>query len=191
MKEGENNLKLDTKAGVVPERIYIKSKHDTLGDNVRLPTADITTNPFTIDDDSQTGTKQGEQQQDQPQVETVDEHEDDEDYSPMDDPPLQEQPEVKTVDADDDEDVAEHLKLQRQPGDPNPKKEPLSFEKCNLHTLNPVDKGIPPEQMIDRTFLMPPQDDGTRVRAKIIKMVNDYKQNLADHPELVKFKMSG
>jgi hypothetical protein len=37
--------------------------------------------------------------------------------------------------------------------------------------------------MIDQTFLMPPED-GTRVRAKIIQRVNDYKDGMMDDPEL-------
>jgi hypothetical protein len=38
--------------------------------------------------------------------------------------------------------------------------------------------------MIDQTFLMPPEEDGTRVRAKIIQRVNDYKDGMMDDPEL-------
>jgi hypothetical protein len=33
-----------------------------------------------------------------------------------------------------------------------------------------------PDNLVDRTFLMPPKEDGTRVRAKIIKRVNEYKE---------------
>ena len=35
-KDGENNLKLDTEAGEVPERTFIKSKRDEEGDSVLL-----------------------------------------------------------------------------------------------------------------------------------------------------------
>ena len=38
--------KLDVEAGAVPERIHIKSKRDDEGDNVILPTIDLTVNPF-------------------------------------------------------------------------------------------------------------------------------------------------
>ncbi len=48
-KEGINNLKLDTEAGAVPHRIYIHSKRDG-DDNVILPTIDMSSNPFDIDD---------------------------------------------------------------------------------------------------------------------------------------------
>ena len=44
-KVGENNLKLDVAAGAVPERIYIHSKRK---DDDRLPTIDVTTNPYSI-----------------------------------------------------------------------------------------------------------------------------------------------
>ena len=57
-KDGENNLKLDTEAGEVPQRTFIKSKHDDEGDSVRLPTMDLSSDPF--DDD------QGEQEDEGP-----------------------------------------------------------------------------------------------------------------------------
>ena len=46
-KVGENNLKADMRSGAVPERYYIKSKR---ADEERLPTIDVATNPFTIED---------------------------------------------------------------------------------------------------------------------------------------------
>ena len=49
-KSGENNLKLDVEAGEVPQRVYIRSKRDSEGDNVVLPTIDVTYNPFDIDE---------------------------------------------------------------------------------------------------------------------------------------------
>ena len=42
--------------------------------------------------------------------------------------------------------------------------------------------------MINRTFLVPPEEDGTRVRAKILKRFRLNRRELADNPELVKFK---
>jgi hypothetical protein len=45
-----------------------------------------------------------------------------------------------------------------------------------LRTENPtVDPLAQPDNLVDRTFLMPPKEDGTPVRAKIIKRVNEYK----------------
>ena len=44
-KDMESNLKLDTEAGTVPERIYIQSKRDQDDDPV-LPTINISTIPF-------------------------------------------------------------------------------------------------------------------------------------------------
>jgi hypothetical protein len=49
-KEGINNLKLDTEVGAVSQRIYIQSKRD--GDNnITMPTINMSSNPFDIDDD--------------------------------------------------------------------------------------------------------------------------------------------
>ena len=48
--EGENNLKADTAAGAVPERIYIRSKREANGDVV-LPTIDVSQNPFFVNDE--------------------------------------------------------------------------------------------------------------------------------------------
>ena len=50
--------------------------------------------------------------------------------------------------------------------------------------------GLPPEKLIDRTFLMPPEEDGTRHRAKIMKMIDDHRTSskLEEHPDRIKFK---
>jgi hypothetical protein len=50
-KEGENNLKLDTKSGEIPSRVFIKSKRDSEDENVILPTIDLTFNPFNTPDE--------------------------------------------------------------------------------------------------------------------------------------------
>lgn len=48
--EGENNLKLDTAAGAVPERIYITSKRNVDDDKIILPTIDVSLSPFFVND---------------------------------------------------------------------------------------------------------------------------------------------
>lgn len=53
----------------------------------------------------------------------------------------------------------------------------------SLKTESPTVPGLLPEDMIDRTFLMPPQEDGTRVRAKIVQRVNEHKDHMLDDPE--------
>jgi hypothetical protein len=159
-KDGENNLKLDVEAGAVPERIYIRSKRDKEGDDVILPTIDLTNNPFDID---QTDPEEGET-------------EEGESTDPMDDPPLSEQPVVETVEEDEDE-----------PERPTTK-ESTKFDTDFLRTDNPTQPSLPPEEMIDRTFLMPPAEDGSRVRAKIIQHINEHKDELATHPEVIRFK---
>ena len=45
---GENNLKLDVEANAVPERIYISSKRNEEDPNTKLPTIDISTDPFQV-----------------------------------------------------------------------------------------------------------------------------------------------
>ena len=179
-KDGENNLKLDVEAGAVPERIYIRSKRDEEGDDVILPTIDLTNNPF----DTDYGTyEKGETAQDplvpeegetvlkdSKQGETVPK-------DPMDDPPLKEQPMVETVEEEQEEE-----RPNRQPT------EPLTFDTDFLRTENPTEPLLPPEEMIDRSFLMPPSEDGSRVRAKIIQRVNQHKDDIGQHPDMIKFK---
>lgn len=167
-KDGENNLKLEAEAGNIPQRVYIQSKRDGDPDSP-LPTIDMEKDPFEVyyeDDKKEDGEKK--------------------EPSPMDDPPLSQTPVVETV--DEDEDLADHLKQQRGPHDPNPNLEPRRFDTENLATDLPTEPGLPPERLIDRTFLMPANEDGTRVRAKIIEAINLHKDGMKDHPELVKFK---
>ena len=48
-----------------------------------------------------------------------------------------------------------------------PKEEPIEFVE-SLDTPNATVKGLKPEDLPGRTILMPPNEDGTRVRAKIL-----------------------
>lgn len=182
-KEMENNLKLDTEAGAVPEREHIKSKRDERSGETKLPTIDVSTDPFSVEfeDDDVSNSK--------PQHDDLDEEddiadEDDEDESPMDQP-LKDLPEVTTV--DDDEDLAEHLRDQRKPGAPNPDLEPLKF-KDTLENPNPTVKNLTPDQLVGRSFLMPPTADGSRVRAKIVEKIQQHKKKLEEQPDLIRFK---
>ena len=191
-KEGVNNLKLDVESGAIPERIYVKSKRD--GDkDLRLPTIDMNREPFDIPDSPEDG------EEEEPMDEVIPEkgelpattvQEGEREFStktsPMDHPTMSDLPTVETV--DDEEDLAPHLRDQRKPGDPNPEKKPLDFSLEHLDTPNPTTPGLPPEDMIDRTFLMPPADDGSRVRAKIIQIVEDHKTQGQSSPEFVRFK---
>jgi hypothetical protein len=270
--EGENNLRLDAEANALPERMFIQSKRDADGENVKLPTIDISTNPFTVQDHvsdkdkpaesldttnpveapirpkpgellhtssnengeqpavttdkgehktptSGNTTNKGEHKT--PTVETVYDEEDsddeswtpdsdddaeslfhdydtvesdDEEYTPMDDPPLSKRPTVDTVEDDDeDEELAPHLREHKDDGDPIISNRPLNLDLEDMATERPVEPNrLPPEEMKGRTFLLPPRDDGTRYRAKIIDMVNAHKDKAQEHamqnPEYIKFR---
>ena len=128
-------------------------------------------------------------------VETVDDDEDEEidrktlfpdPHTPMDDPALKDKPEVTTV--DEDEFLAPHNRARREPGASNPSNEPYDFSTDTLRTHNPTDHGLTPDEMIDRTFLMPPTEDGTRVCAKIVKRVQALRDEAHHQPEMIKFK---
>ena len=114
--------------------------------------------------------------------------EEDESYvSPFDSPPLSRRPIVEDV-PEEDELIAEHVKDKRAPGAPNPKSEPLKFDE-NFESVNPTEKGLPPEKVPGRYVLLPPDEEGTRVRAKIIERIDDYKNGIdQSHPELIKFR---
>ncbi|CAB9531775.1 hypothetical protein SEMRO_3963_G352240.1 [Seminavis robusta] len=86
-----------------------------------------------------------------------------EEPTPMDEPPLREMPPVETVN-DDDDNIASHQKDEPEKGSSS-MEEPFIFNKQHMKTDNPTESGLLPEQMIERTFLMPPAEDGTRVRA--------------------------
>ena len=97
-----------------------------------------------------------------PTVETVTEDDDDAPYLvPIDDTPLAQRPEV--LFPDKDEDLPPHLSEPRSCGAPNPEETPRDFSGQFLHAENPVlPMGLPPDKMIDGTFLMPPEEDSTR-----------------------------
>ena len=106
--------------------------------------------------------------------------------SPMENPPLKDEKE-KAWTTEDEADQPDYLQEQRKPGTPNPLKEPISF-KGFLKTHNPTESGLKPEEMINRTFLMPPLEDGTRYRAKIMEQVREHRDNGHTDPEYIKFR---
>ena len=110
------------------------------------------------------------------------------DWSPMDDPPLKNIPIVETI---NEEGYIEGLPEEARPRIPGQSvvdNKPAHLHSNDMDTPNPTVTGLPPEEMIDRTFLMPAEQDGTRHRAKIIELVNEHKKGLEDHPELVRFR---
>ena len=62
----------------------------------------------------------------------------------------------------------------------------------SLDTPNATVKGLKPEDLPGRTILMPPSEDGTQVRAKILQIVKDHKdkvgKDVGQMPEMIKFK---
>jgi len=93
-------------------------------------------------------------------------------HSAMEQPPLGETPFVETV--DDPEEEAAFA--------------PSGEKFTMVDTPMPTIKGLKPEDLPGRTFLMPPEEDGSRHRAKIIKIVNDFKNEADRDPEVIKFK---
>ena len=219
-KDGENNLKLDMEAGAAPERAFIKSKRDSEGDDVVLPTIDITRNPFNDPDEHLTtkgGDSQGEnspgetppsdkhggtpsndatatdttnnvpgEQPDttdnvlgeQPDSSTHDGY-----VSPMDSLPLRqhEEPTVETVDETE------------LTGLPEGEKQYFTKGVDSLKTDGLIlPNRLPPTEMINRTFLVPPQEDGSRHRARIIALVDKHMDDMLADPEraaeLAKFR---
>ena len=69
----------------------------------------------------------------------------------------------EAVPDNDKEDIAKHLHPKRQAGEPNPTGEPLELGDTPMHTENPTVKvgSIPVQDMPRRTFLMPPEKDGS------------------------------
>ena len=112
-------------------------------------------------------------------------------YTPMDDPPLSELPEVEGNIGDiDPEDIAPHLHthkayikgvLQEDP--------PLNVLPGDMDTPNPVEHArLPPEELLNRTVLLPPRDDGTRERARITEILNLHKDGVRQDDAFIKFQ---
>ena len=127
------------------------------------------------------------------QVETVKEEDDDDEFegyrSPMDSPPLRDEPD-QPMDAmwNDPEDRPDPPNSANKPGREEHNNIPLDFSSDPLETELPTVKGLTPEELIGRSILMPPGEDGSRNRATIIQLIDDMKNNARDHPELIKFK---
>ena len=80
----------------------------------------------------------------------------------------------KRVDPIKDESISEILKS---------KHDQKLKDGTKLPTLDPTD-------LIGRTFLKEPEEDGSRFRARIIEAIMDNKQNIEDQPEMIKFRCS-
>ena len=60
----------------------------------------------------------------------------------------------------------------------------------SFRTNNPTVKDLSPDNMTDRRFLMPPGEDGSHARPRIVRRVNDLKNHpdTKNHPELIRFQ---
>jgi hypothetical protein len=168
-EEGERNLKLDAVLDKdVKKRVFIQSKRDDDLENpdFSLPTIDMSKDPFSIELEDAITPDEGE--------------------TTGAEPAFKDRPVVETV--DDEEDLPEHAKPQPL-GRDNPEKKPRNFDGECLDTHNPTEqRKLKPEEMIDRTFLMPTEDDGTRHRAKIVERIELSEQERMKHPEMIKFR---
>ena len=95
---------------------------------------------------------------------------------------------VETV--EEEEDVAPQARLPKVPqGTTDAHETPRDFTlEEPLKTDRATIPNLPPEEMIGRSFLMPPQEDGTRLGAKILERVRLTRQELKENPDLIKFK---
>ena len=104
----------------------------------------------------------------------------------MDRTKLKDAPIVDTV--DEEEDLTPHLKG-RAPGEPNPSQRPVDMELLEeLWTNNPTQPGLPPEELPGRSFLMPPEENGDRYRAKILERIKLSKEEREKDPDMIKFR---
>ena len=108
-------------------------------------------------------------------------------YSAMDDPPLKDQPLVSEVEKE--EDMPPHQRSTHKPGREKIIDEaPLDLSTDPMDAPNPTVRDLDPEQLPGRTFLMPEEQDGTRHRAKILEMIEDYKNGRNEDKTYIKFK---
>ena len=63
------------------------------------------------------------------------------------------------------------------------------MDKPSMIVLEP-DKVIDPDDMVGRTFLMDPDDQGLRHRVRIVKAINDHDKDLGEQSQCQKFLLS-
>ena len=107
----------------------------------------------------------------------------------MDDPPLSKEP-MPPPDDLKDPSLPSHVRDKRQPGDPNPKNEPLDLSTGmeTDGTVDPTAKNLPPKELVGRTFLLPPDARNARERAVITELIKDHKSGRDNDPEFLRFK---
>ena len=129
-----------------------------------------------------------------PFVETVTDEDELDKPTSMDNTPLKDMPVVEMFEVKESEDYPEFMRETREPGGPNPKNTPFKFEPGSLKTDAQVEtKRLPPEELVGRTFLMPPLENGERHRAKLLEILHDHKEATREHvekdPDYINFKV--
>ena len=83
------------------------------------------------------------------------------------------QPTVETVTKEDAEETSEPIEN--------------DYEEDAFITPNPTIQGLSPEQLIGRSFLLPQNEDRTRQRARIRRLVTQKNKDLKDEPDHIMF----
>ena len=73
---------------------------------------------------------------------------------------------------------------------------PISHDSTSPDSGENKENGEPPsavfnpEDLVGRTFLLDPQEDGQRFRARIVKLIEDHEESVEDNPTRLKFLLS-
>jgi hypothetical protein len=97
-------------------------------------------------------------------------------------------------------------RLGGEKSDPNPApivKSRHDSDHDSKHISTPVDNHAPdkengeqpsavfnPEDLVGHMFLLDPQEDGQQFRARIVKLIEDHKENFSENPTKIKFLLS-
>ena len=86
-----------------------------------------------------------------------------------------------------DRENAEWVEAEEQDLPPHLRKpkegEPLNLKHSLMDNPNPTFKRLKPSEMVDKTVLLPPNEDGTQYRSRILECIEEYKKDLAKEQE--------
>jgi len=201
LADKENDLPIDI-AGNKTHRQYIHSRRELAKEP--MPIYDVSKGPVHAEISTDAGAKEEmkltsddadpeEQSVEDPGEQSVqDPGELEEEYSPMmnplsgrEDTTANEDPFVESLThkpVEEEEETKEEEST--TPEEPVEK----DYTTATFVTPNPTIRGFTPEQMIGKTFLLPPEDDGTRQRAKIKEFHIQKNADNHDNKEYIKFR---